>query len=198
METIRSRSVKVRGIDIHYLEAGASNAPWLLLLHGASFQARTWQEIGTLDFLANKGYSSIAVDLPGYGDSGRVTGSPEEFLPALRAKLELHRPIAISPSMSGRYSLPWVVEHSEQLSGFVAVAPVGISSYRDRLQGIALPTLAIWGSNDRVVPVEQADLLVQLMPNARKVILENAGHACYLHATDEFHQHLLQFLEDLA
>jgi abhydrolase domain-containing protein 14 len=45
------------------------------------------------------------------------------------------------------------------------------------------------------VPVAQADLLLEMMPNARKIMLENAGHACYMRATDEFHQQLLQFIE---
>ena len=34
-----------------------------------------------------------------------------------------------------------------------------------------------------------------LLPNAQKVILENAGHACYMRATDDFHQHLVKFIE---
>jgi pimeloyl-ACP methyl ester carboxylesterase len=63
------------------------------------------------------------------------------------------------------------------------------------LQGVTLPTLAVWGSNDQIVPVEQAERLCQQMPHARLVILENAGHACYMRATAEFHEHLFQFVE---
>ena len=37
-------------------------------------------------------------------------------------------------------------------------------------------------------------LIRHLLPNAHKVILENAGHACYMRATAEFHQHLLKFV----
>jgi pimeloyl-ACP methyl ester carboxylesterase len=96
--------------------------------------------------------------------------------------------------MSGGYSLPLVARQPDQLSGFVPVAPVGIAQYEQELQGNSLPTLAIWGSNDRIVPVEQAERLCRLMPNARLVVLEEAGHACYLRATAEFHQHLLQFV----
>ena len=99
--------------------------------------------------------------------------------------------------MSGNYSLPLVENYADKLKGFVAIAPVAIQRYRLQLQGIQLPTLAIWGSNDRIIPTEQADLLVQLMPNAEKVILLNAGHACYMKATDEFHQHLLKFIENI-
>jgi pimeloyl-ACP methyl ester carboxylesterase len=109
--------------------------------------------------------------------------------------LNLTQPVLVSPSMSGHYSLPLVVQHPQKLSGFVAVAPVGIPSFEPRLKGIELPTLAIWGSNDQIVLVAQADRLCHVMPNAHKVILENAGHACYMRATAEFHQHLLRFVE---
>jgi hypothetical protein len=69
-------------------------------------------------------------------------------------KLNLKGAVLVSPSMSGTYSLSFVVKHSEQLQGFVAVAPVGILKMTQQLRGILLPTLAIWGSDDRIVPVE--------------------------------------------
>ncbi|MGB7520419.1 MAG: alpha/beta hydrolase [Spirulinaceae cyanobacterium] len=96
--------------------------------------------------------------------------------------------------MSGSYSLPFLVNHSQKLRGFVPVAPVGISRYGEQLKGIEVPTLAIWGSNDRIVPVAQADFLVEVLVNSKKLVLQNAGHACYMRATAEFHQHLLDFI----
>ena len=96
--------------------------------------------------------------------------------------------------MSGRYSLPFVADHGDQLAGLVVVAPVGISIFKERLTGNPLPLLAVWGSNDRIVPVDQADLLCQAMPNATQVILPDAGHAAYMRATADFHQHLLDFV----
>lgn len=45
-----------------------------------------------------------------------------------------------------------------------------------------------------VVAEEQARRLCRMMPNARLVVLEEAGHACYMRATAEFHQHLLAFV----
>lgn len=192
---INSKFVKIQGANIHYLETGETTALVVLLLHGASFSAQTWQDIGTLKLLAEKGYRSVALDLPGYGSSERISSSPVEFLLELIEVLKLGKPILVSPSMSGGYSLPFVVKYSEKLRGFVPVAPVGILNFSEQLQGIKLPTLAIWGSNDRIVPVEQADELLKLMPNAQKVILTNAGHACYMRSTDEFHEHLIEFID---
>lgn len=191
---INSQFVTIQGGSIHYLEAGETNAFLVLFLHGASFSAQTWKEIGTLKLLAEKGYRAIAIDLPGYGSSERISGSPVEFLLELMEALKLKKPILVSPSMSGSYSLPFIANHSEQLSGFVPIAPVGILKFNQQLEGIQLPTLAIWGSNDQIVPVEQADELLKVMQNAQKVVLANAGHACYMRATDEFHEHLLKFI----
>jgi abhydrolase domain-containing protein 14 len=190
-----SKFVTIQTARIHYLEAGLPDSPGVLFLHGASFSAQTWQELDTLTFLAQQSYRAVAVDLPGFGQSEQLSAQPEDFLIALMGQLDLIRPILVSPSMSGRYSLPLVAHHPERLAGFVPVAPVGIPSFEGQLKGNPLPTLAIWGSNDQIVPVEQADRLCRLMPKAQKVILAEAGHACYMRATVEFHQHLLQFVD---
>lgn len=197
MENIDSKYIKVQRANIHYLEAGKKGSPPIVLLHGASFQAQTWQNLGTLDFLVQQNYQVVAVDLPGYGQSETFFGAPPEFLREFIERLNLHLPILVSPSMSGSYALPFLIDYRNRLRGFVAIAPVGIARYQDRLQGIELPTLALWGSNDRIIPLQQADLLAQLMPNTQKVVLENAGHACYMRATAEFHQHLLEFINRL-
>ena len=167
----------------------------MLLLHGASFCARTWQDLGTLSLLAGQGYRAVAVDLPGFGQSEPGNpDQPEVFLVQLMEQLTVDRPVLVSPSMSGGYSLPLVARHPEKLRGFVAVAPVRISHYEPELAGNQLPTLALWGSDDRIVPLDQAERLVRALPKARLVVLENAGHACYLQATAEFHRHLAHFV----
>ncbi|MCQ3972488.1 MAG: alpha/beta hydrolase [Anaerolineae bacterium] len=194
--SIASNFLTIQSARIHYLEVGPPEAAAVLFLHGASFSAQTWQDLGTLALLAEQGYRAVAIDLPGFGQSGRISGQPSDFLIELMTHLNLIQPVLVSPSMSGGYSLPLVVQHPEKLKSFVPIAPVSIPTYEKQLQGITLPTLAIWGSNDQIVPVEQAKRLCQLMPNARLIVLENAGHACYKRATTEFHRHLLKFVED--
>ncbi len=194
---MNSKKILINGALIHYLEVGTAQAYGIILLHGASFQARTWQEIGVLDALLKEGYYAVAIDLPGYGQSQSLSGFESSFLSTLIETLNLNYPIVVSPSMSGRYSLPLVSQNPEKLGGFVAVAPVGIPKFLGQLTGIKLPTLAIWGSNDSIVPVSNALELVKRMPNAQKVILKKAGHACYLRATSEFLSHLIKFMETI-
>ncbi|MGB3536179.1 MAG: alpha/beta hydrolase [Microcoleaceae cyanobacterium] len=191
--SILSNFIQVQTANLHYLEAGDSNHPPLLLLHGASFSAQTWKDLGTLKRFSNQGYRVIALDLPGYGKSDRISTYQAEVLPKVFEKLNLTGAILVSPSMSGTYSLPFLVEHTQQLQGFVAVAPVGIMKMSQKLKGILLPTLAIWGSEDQIIPLEHAELLVDLMPFAQKIILPKVGHACYMKATNKFHEALLKF-----
>jgi pimeloyl-ACP methyl ester carboxylesterase len=46
----------------------------------------------------------------------------------------------------------------------------------DRVRGLAVPTLIVWGIQDRVLHVSGADILTAAMPNARAAVLEGVGH----------------------
>lgn len=191
-----SRWIEVEGGRVHYLIEGDDKGRPIVLLHGASFQAETWKQIGTMKALAQAGYKVIAVDLPGYGQSAPSHGSPRTWLRVLLELLKVEKPVVVSPSMSGRFSLPFVTEEPQRVSGFVAVAPVGIPRYKDQLPRITAPVLAIWGENDRVIPQDHADLLVKSVKRGRKVIISGAGHALYMNAPEAFHQELLKFLKE--
>ncbi|MHB1557080.1 MAG: alpha/beta fold hydrolase [Isosphaeraceae bacterium] len=193
----QSRWIEVEGARVHYLIEGDEKGRPVILLHGARFQAETWKEIGTMKALADAGYRVIAVDLPGYGKSARTQGSPRTWLRGLLDALKVEKPVVVSPSMSGRFSLPLVTEESQRVSGFVAVAPVGIPGHRDKLHRIAVPVLAIWGENDEIVPRDQADLLVKSVKRGRKAIISGAGHAVYMNAPAAFHEELLRFLREI-
>lgn len=81
--------------------------------------------------LAESRFLVYAVDLPGHGKSPPSHGSPAIWLRVLLDVLEVERPVVVSPSMSGRFALPLVTGEPQQVSGFVAVAPVGIPNYKD-------------------------------------------------------------------
>jgi len=192
----QSRWLEVQGSPVHYLIEGHQDGVPVVLLHGASFRAETWKQIGTLSALAASGYLAYAVDLPGFGKSPSVNGVPENWLETLLDLLAIDRPVIVSPSMSGRFALPLVCAKSERVAGFVAVAPVGIPSHSQQLSKITVPVLAIWGENDQIVPIEQADLLVQSVNEGRKVIIAGGTHAPYMSHPKTFHAELLRFLDE--
>jgi pimeloyl-ACP methyl ester carboxylesterase len=67
---------------------------------------------------------------------------------------------------------------------------------RDRLGEIACPTLIVWGSEDRLVPVGDADDFERLIPNSRKVVWPDTGHMAMLERPEAFNRLLAAFLAE--
>jgi pimeloyl-ACP methyl ester carboxylesterase len=195
--TIEANTIEFNGNKLHYLADGPDEGRPIVLLHGASFSSKTWQEIGTIEALVEAGYRVVAVDLPGYGQSEATDTPRTTWLGSFLDKLEIEKPVIVSPSMSGGFALPLVTKEPERVAGFVAVAPVSIPQYRDKLGRISCPVLAVWGENDRTVPFENADALVQAVESGKKVIIPDGSHAPYMSDPVRFHQELLGFLSDL-
>ena len=187
------------GKRIHFLVAGPSTANrTVLLLHGARYDSEIWRVLGTLDRLADHGFRVVALDLPGHGGSEENGIAPEALLAELLPVLALDHPVLVTPSLSGRYVFPYLATHAADVAGFVALAPIGVQQSEQVLEKVRLPTLILWGAEDRVVPVALAETLHRAIAGSVLQILPGAGHACYLDQPDPFHRLLVEFLDGLS
>src|SRR5215207_4387633 len=109
-----------------------------------------------------------------------------------------------------RAAMQWVIRYPEKLSvplayelvlssgkpGFVPALKALLEySYRDRLAAIEIPVLIVWGRNDLLVPVGDAERYRRLIgDNARVEIFEDTGHAPMLERPSRFNALLRAFL----
>ncbi|MCP2604545.1 alpha/beta hydrolase [Candidatus Aminicenantes bacterium AH-873-B07] len=63
-----------------------------------------------------------------------------------------------------------------------------------KISKIEIPTLIIWGREDRIIPLSQAYLGQKLIKNSRLYIFERCGHLPQIEYSDEFNQLVLNFL----
>ena len=190
---IASQFTAVAGKQVHYLVT-SGQALSIVLLHGASFSSETWQKTGTLEALASAGYQAFAIDLPGFGRSAPASTPPVAWMSELLDQLGVVSPVLLAASMSGGYALPFIIAHPARIGGFVAIAPVSIPTYREHLHLVTAPVLAIWGEQDHMIPVRDAELLVNSVKRGRLFIIPNGSHAPYMSDPALFNRELLQFM----
>ena len=129
---------------------------------------------------------------------------------ALTARTGLRGNPVVKRRRIRRWALQAVVRYPERLSVPLttelvagANAPAFIPafealmgySFRDRLERIEVPTLIVWGRNDILVPVDDAEMFEHLIgDNARSVIFEDTGHLPMLERPTRFNELLASFI----
>nr|XP_045361881.1 uncharacterized protein LOC105080201 isoform X2 [Camelus bactrianus] len=202
---LREGTIQVQGQSLFFREAGPGGGQAacfsVLLLHGIRFSSETWKNLGTLHRLAQAGYRAVAIDLPGLGRSKEAAApapigelAPSSFLAAVVDALALGPPVVISPSLSGMYSLPFLTAPGSQLRGYVPVAPICTDKINAAdYAGVKTSVLIVYGDQD---PMGQTSFEhLKQLPNHRVLVLEGAGHPCYLDKPEEWHTGLLDFLQ---
>lgn len=182
----------------------------VLLLHGMRFTSKNWAELNTLSILGQHGHRAIAVDLPGYGQSephASLQGDTDthkaaraSFLGELIEVLGLLRPAIVSPSMSGSFSLPFLMHDPSKIGAFVPVAPVHSERFSpEDYMRTNVRTLIVYGELDKRLGLVSLHNLSYL-PKHKVSVLPKANHAAYLDQPELWHQVLTTFLdsEDLV
>ncbi|XP_071097097.1 putative protein-lysine deacylase ABHD14B [Haliotis cracherodii] len=175
----------------------------VLFLHGQAFTSKNWLDIGTLNLVARCGHRAVAVDLPGYGKTTDGIDSPSKgaFIGALVEALKMTRPVVVSPSMSGSFSLPFLFDQPETAEdrsrGYLPVAPVATSTYTQVYSKSKIPTMIVYGEKDESLGASSLKDLIKL-PNSKPFVVPDAGHPAYINNPTFFHRLLYNFLKIIA
>jgi pimeloyl-ACP methyl ester carboxylesterase len=122
-----------------------------------------------------------------------------------------HRDIAARPK-SRHVALALVARHPSLLKpdlayegffkgtgkpGFDAALRASLEyDFRDRLPGIRQPTLIVWGENDSIIPVKDAHEFERLIPDSRKVVMQDTGHIAMAERPATFNNLMMEFLAE--
>ncbi len=95
--------------------------------------------------------------------------------------------------------LEWRAANPLDMAGYQAQMGIGLAlmpeaaAFENKLPNVAAPTLIIFGAHDKVVPPANADLLAAKLPDAKIVILPEAGHFFPLESPEAASQAVIDF-----
>ena len=133
MERAEHKRVSVWGLDVHYVQApsGVSGPekPVVVLLHGLGTSLITWY--CNIDPLVDAGFTVIAPDLPGFGDSDKpdhldyAPASAAKFIYYLAQALKLEKFSLVGNSAGCVVAGLFALEHPEMVEKMALIAPGG-------------------------------------------------------------------------
>jgi len=127
--------ISVDGIELYYIEAGPTDGPAVMLLHGFGGSTFTWRE--TVPALAEAGYRVIAYDRPPYGLAEKSTAiavsgqAYAEQLAALMDALEIDSAVLVGHSAGGDVIARFAVDYPQRVDSLVFAAGAVVAGTGD-------------------------------------------------------------------
>jgi len=193
----QEKVVSFGNASVRYLETGMNHQPPIVLLHGAQLRAESWKDLGTMRYLASRGFHVVSVDLPRHGKTGNPAVSKGDYLARFLESAAIRNPVVLAQSYAGSYVLPFLVKHRPMVKGVILLAPTNIRDYIDQLKRLSVPSLILWGGADEMISVQQASLLHHALTGSILKIFPGAPHECYKTSKSQFHEEIGQFATQL-
>lgn len=163
------RMIGTRLGSIHARVRGSG--PAILLAHGSHPENswRVWEH--NVEELAGAGFTVYALDLIGYGESGGEMVDHQKQAQAIADLMDaegLEVAVAGGVSWGGMIALELALNAPERVERLILVDSAGMGHYGEaQLEGIACPTLVVWGEDDSVIPLANAAWFGAAIPNCR-------------------------------
>jgi pimeloyl-ACP methyl ester carboxylesterase len=123
-----SRFAEIDGVRVHYQEAGDSDAPPMILIHGFASSNLVWSKV--LLELAEAGFRVIAPDLLGYGYSGKprhldyTIASQAGMVSSLMKQLGMEEAVVVGSSYGGAIAATIAFDHPALVKKLILVGAV--------------------------------------------------------------------------
>lgn len=120
--------VDVDGVRVHYQEAGDEHAPAMILIHGFASSTLVWSKVFLK--LADAGYRVIALDMLGYGYSGKprkgeyTIAGQAKLLMRLLDRLGIPRAIFVGSSYGGAVAATCALDYPDRVEKLILVGAV--------------------------------------------------------------------------
>lgn len=94
--------------------------------------------------------------------------------------------------------ISWRIEEAQPRYAWLRQAEA-VQSFNlgNKASQIKAPTLIVEGTNDRVVPHQNAELLLETIPNSRLVLFEGGSHLIFIENADTFNKVVIDFLREV-
>ena len=123
-----SRFVDVDGVRVHYQEAGDRNTPALVLIHGFASSTLVWSKVFLR--LAAAGFRVIAIDMLGFGYSGKprngeyTINGQASLLMSLLDRLKINRATLVGSSYGGAVAATCALDYPQRVDKLVLIGTV--------------------------------------------------------------------------
>lgn len=124
--------IEIDGVDVAFIDSDpSSGATPIVFVHGLSSYIGFWEH--QLDHFAGH-RRVLALDLPGYGASGRPDApyTPPWYADVVHGwlqALDIDEAVIVAHSMGGQISMTLALEHPEQIDKLILAAPAGIERF---------------------------------------------------------------------
>lgn len=149
------KHVEVNGIDVAYVDSGGDGPP-IVFVHGLSSYMGFWEY--QLPHFTEK-HRVLALDLPGYGASGRPDApfTPPwyaELVSAWMDVVDAPNAVVVGHSMGGQIAMTLAIAHPDKVRALVLSAPAGFEAFTP---GAAAWTKSYW-TEDRALQASEQEI----------------------------------------